>query len=256
MTVGLTRKSQPPLVVENSSGWAIFIRDITRRKKSVAELQTAKEAAERANMAKSEFVANVSHELRTPLTGIVGLHELLDRSALDDQQREYLTLARTSSDNLLALIDALLDFSKIEAHRLQLEHEPLICWNVWNRQLYRWRARPAARIRVSDRLRSSIAVQVVGDGGRVRQILLNLIGNAIKFTERGNIQVRVQPDSSAAAPSAGISWIRFDVIDAGIGIRKKHKPLFSRRFFKPTVARLGVTAELAWDWRSAKSWFT
>ncbi len=131
--------SAHPLVVENSSGWAIFIRDITRRKRNVTELQAAKEAAERANMAKSEFVANVSHELRTPLTGIVGLHELLDRSQLDDQQREYLTLARTSSDNLLALIDALLDFSKIEAHRLELELEPFDLVECIEGRRSRWR---------------------------------------------------------------------------------------------------------------------
>ena len=113
--------SAHPLTIENSNGWAIFIRDITRRKITEKELRTAKESAELASIAKSEFVANVSHELRTPLTGIIGLHELLQNTEIDDQQREYLELARLSAGNLLTLIDDLLDFSKIESHQLELE---------------------------------------------------------------------------------------------------------------------------------------
>ncbi len=240
--------SAHPLVVENSSGWAIFIRDITRRKKSVAELQTAKEAAERANMAKSEFVANVSHELRTPLTGIVGLHELLERSALDDQQREYLALARNSSDNLLALIDALLDFSKIEAHRLQLEHEPFDLVECVESAANSLAARAQLRgLELVIDCDPQLPTQVIGDGGRVRQILLNLIGNAIKFTERGDIQVRVAPDPLAAhdegMPSETCS-IRFDVIDAGIGMTPETQAVIFEAFRQAdssTTRRYGGT---------------
>lgn len=239
--------STHPLVVRDSSGWAIFIRDITRRKKSVAELQLAKEAAERANMAKSEFVANVSHELRTPLTGIVGLHELLERSNLDDQQREYLALARTSSDNLLALIDALLDFSKIEAHRLQLEHEPFDLVECVESSASALAARAQLRgLELVINCDADLPAEVIGDGGRVRQILLNLIGNAIKFTERGDIQVRVGLDRSAAAPSdtTNVQWVRFDVIDAGIGIAQETQAVIFEAFRQAdssTTRRYGGT---------------
>ena len=257
--------SAHPLVVENSSGWAIFIRDITRRKKSVAELQSAKEAAERANMAKSEFVANVSHELRTPLTGIVGLHELLDRSALDDQQREYLTLARTSSDNLLALIDALLDFSKIEAHRLQLEQEPFDLIECVESSAISLAARAQLRgLELVINCDPDLPHEVLGDGGRVRQILLNLIGNAIKFTDRGNIEVRVACDATSQTIHSGsttssesveatslnqpavsdVGWIRFDVIDAGIGIAEETQSVIFEAFRQAdssTTRRYGGT---------------
>lgn len=242
--------SAHPLVVENSSGWAIFIRDITRRKKSVTELQLAKEAAERANLAKSEFVANVSHELRTPLTGIVGLHELLERSVLDDQQREYLTLARTSSDNLLALIDALLDFSKIEAHRLQLENEPFNLVECVESSANSLAARAQLRgLELVINCDPQLPKEVVGDGGRVRQILLNLIGNAVKFTERGDIQVRVLCEA-AQQPSLAVGavwerqWIRFDVIDAGIGIAEETQAVIFEAFRQAdssTTRRYGGT---------------
>ncbi len=239
--------SAHPLVVENSSGWAIFIRDITRRKKSVAELQSAKEAAERANMAKSEFVANVSHELRTPLTGIVGLHELLDRSPLDDQQREYLTLARTSSDNLLALIDALLDFSKIEAHRLQLEHEPFNLVECIESSAISLAARAQLRgLELVINCDPELPHTVVGDGARLRQILLNLIGNAIKFTDRGDIQLRVTCDQVqlGESPYDRRRWISFDVIDAGIGIAAETQAVIFEAFRQAdssTTRRYGGT---------------
>ncbi|MCC6508062.1 MAG: response regulator [Pirellulaceae bacterium] len=270
--------SAHPLVVENSSGWAIFIRDITRRKRSVSELQAAKEAAERANMAKSEFVANVSHELRTPLTGIVGLHELLERSHLDDQQREYIALARNSSDNLLALIDALLDFSKIEAHRLELECEEFDLLECVESAAVALAARAQLRgLELVIDCAPNLPSRVIGDRQRVRQVLLNLIGNAIKFTQRGDICVRVELDESAPTLSAadptnaqphpeksdssisdtrksgaevtgsaptGSAWIRFSVIDAGIGIAEETQAVIFEAFRQAdssTTRRYGGT---------------
>ncbi|MFO1065004.1 MAG: ATP-binding protein [Pirellulales bacterium] len=216
--------SAHPLAVENSSGWAIFIRDITRRKRSVAELQSAKDAAEKANLAKSEFVANVSHELRTPLTGIVGLHELLERSALDDQQREYVTLAQKSSGNLLALIDALLDFSKIEAQKLEFEQSEFDLPECVESAADSLAARAQLRgLELVVDIDPKVPRRVIGDSHRVRQILLNLIGNAIKFTHRGDIMVRVHQEiDPREEATAEPSMIRFDVIDAGIGIAEEH----------------------------------
>ncbi|MGN6134488.1 MAG: ATP-binding protein [Aureliella sp.] len=243
--------SAHPLVVENSSGWAIFIRDITGRKRSVAELQAAKEAAERANLAKSEFVANVSHELRTPLTGIVGLHELLERSELDDQQREYLALARTSSDNLLSLIDALLDFSKIEAQRLELESEVFDLIQCIESAAGSLAARAQLRgLELIIDTSHDLPGLVTGDQQRVRQVLLNLIGNAIKFTQRGDICVRVRrvPSHGGHAGSVGRpadrATIRFEVIDAGIGIAEESQAVIFEAFQQAdssTTRRYGGT---------------
>ncbi len=246
--------SAHPLVVENSSGWAIFIRDITRRKRSVAELQAAKEAAERANLAKSEFVANVSHELRTPLTGIVGLHELLERTALDDQQREYLMLARTSSNNLLALIDALLDFSKIEAHRLELEHETFDLIECIESAASSLAARAQLRgLELMVDIGKNLPQYVRGDAPRVRQILLNLIGNAIKFTQRGDICVRAtlshDPGDAIGLPTQSndgnaIVPVQFEVIDAGIGIAEETQAVIFEAFRQAdssTTRRYGGT---------------
>ncbi|MGN6545618.1 MAG: PAS domain-containing protein, partial [Aureliella sp.] len=244
--------SAHPLVVENSSGWAIFIRDVTRRKQSVTELKAAKEAAERANLAKSEFVANVTHELRTPLTGIVGLHELLERTELDDQQREYLALARTSSDNLVSLIDALLDFSKIEAQRLELECEAFDLIECVESAAVSLAARAQLRgLELIIDCAPDLPHRVYGDAQRVRQVLLNLIGNAIKFTRRGDIRLRMMladaPSEStdgnpelidarahedgAPAPAANKRVnVRFEVIDAGIGIAQETQAVIFEAF--------------------------
>ncbi len=248
--------SAHPLVVENSSGWAIFIRDITRRKRSVTELQAAKEAAERANLAKSEFVANVSHELRTPLTGIIGLHELLGQTELDEQQQDYLTLAKTSSNTLLSLIDALLDFSKIEAQRLELEHEPFDLLECVENAGSSLAARAQLRgLELVVDFDPNVPDHVFGDEQRVRQILLNLIGNAIKFSEKGDIQVRLRrlpsdptSDTQVTLATDGttldVCAVQFEVIDAGIGIDQSMQAVIFEAFQQAdssTTRRYGGT---------------
>lgn len=225
--------SAHPLTIEQSTGWAIFIRDITRRKRSEAELRAAKEAAEHANAAKSEFVANVSHELRTPLTAIVGLHELLDRAELNQQQSEYLSLARTSSNNLLTLIDDLLDFSKIEANRLEIEKAEfnlIDCVELAGTALAA-RAQLRGLELVID-LSPDLPRQVIGDAHRVQQVLLNLIGNAIKFTQRGDIHLRatLMRASIEGASSSVASRVRFEVLDSGIGIESHQRDVIFEAF--------------------------
>ncbi len=218
--------SAHPLEVDSSSGWAIFVRDITRRKQAEKELRKAKENAEQASIAKSEFVANVSHELRTPLTGIIGLHELLQNTEMDSQQSEYLELARLSATNLLTLIDDLLDFSKIEAHQLELEIASFSPVECIEKAAISVAAR--AQLRGLDLLLDldpKLPVTMSGDSQRIQQVLLNIIGNAIKFTERGSIRIRATlqhnleiPNSRLQDVSSRADWIRIEVIDTGIGI--------------------------------------
>ncbi|GIX00079.1 MAG: hypothetical protein KatS3mg111_3411 [Pirellulaceae bacterium] len=238
--------STHPLDVDGSQGWAIFIRDITRRKRAQAELIAAKEQAERANAAKSEFVANVSHELRTPLTAILGLHELLDKSPLTARQREYLELAQVSANNLLMLINDLLDFSKIEAGKLEIERAPFQVRSCVENAVRAISARAQFKgLEIAVDCPHDVPGEVEGDAHRIRQILLNLVGNAIKFTEQGEIRVAVKrlvaPQDGRAAAEARL---RFEVHDTGIGIPpEKRQVIFEafRQADSSTTRRFGGT---------------
>ena len=240
--------STHPLDVDGSQGWAIFIRDITNRKKAEKELLSAKNAAEQANDAKSEFVANVSHELRTPLTGIIGLHELLDRSKLDDRQREYLKLARISASNLLTLIDDLLDFSKIEAGHLDIDTVHFSLVSCVEDAVNALTARAQFKgLELLIDFGADLPDSVIGDPHRIRQIILNLVGNAVKFTEQGDIRVRVAiPENSSSLGNAkqGDVRVRFEIHDSGIGIApQKRLMIFDafRQADSSTTRRYGGT---------------
>lgn len=258
--------SAHPLTVENSNGWAIFIRDITRRKNTERELRSAKENAEQASIAKSEFVANVSHELRTPLTGIIGLHELLQNTEMDDQQREYIELARLSAGNLLTLIDDLLDFSKIESHQLELEHSRFSLIDCIEKSVVSVAARAQLRgLELLIDLDPELPEWVIGDSQRLGQVMLNLIGNAIKFTERGGIRVHAgwspndqpenlldtssnkqihRPDATLHNNSVHPKWIRIEIHDSGIGIEPDQREIIFdpfRQADNSTTRRYGGT---------------
>ena len=197
-----------------ATGFSVFVRDITERKRSEALLR-AKLAAEAANRTKSEFLASMSHEIRTPLNAIIGLVDLLLNSSLRPDQREDLDVVKSSAHALLAIINNVLDFSKIEAGKLELERIPFSLEQFLQDSVKIMAMKAHAKgLELAYRADADVPDALVGDPNRLRQVVLNLMDNAIKFTESGGVVLNVHctPEDSDRVR------LRFTVTDTGIGI--------------------------------------
>jgi two-component system, sensor histidine kinase and response regulator len=227
---GITRNLQiMASPIKTASGWMLsyLFRDITAQKRMELALQEARAAAELANRAKGQFLARMSHEIRTPLHGITGLTELLASTSLTIEQREYLNMIRSSADLLLQVVNDILDFSKIESGRLELEEAPFDLGEIVER------ASDAVALRAFGKglelvihLSPAAPTALRGDPARLQQVLVNLLNNAVKFTEQGQVVLRVQVESEDA------ETVTFDIAveDTGIGIAEEKQAVIFEAF--------------------------
>jgi two-component system sensor histidine kinase/response regulator len=204
----------------NVHGLVGIDRNVSRLKESEEQLRAAKEAADEANRAKSDFLANMSHEIRTPMNAIIGMTDLLLETQLTKTQREYLSMVQDSGESLLMLINDILDFSKIEAGKFELDCSTFDIRETLGDTMKGLGLRAHGKgLELAFRVDSDIPKYLQGDPGRIRQIVVNLVGNAIKFTETGEVVLEIECQERDASQVR----LRFTVIDTGIGISEEHR---------------------------------
>ena len=241
--------------VRNAEGdltrWIVIDTDITKRRQTEDALREAKEIAETNNRLKSEFLANLSHEIRTPMNAIIGMTELALTTALSDEQRRYLRTVRSSGQSLLALLNDILDLSKIEAGRMELEQIDFSVAAVVDDVLKTLELKARDKgLAIHRRIPDDLPEFVRGDPTKLGQILLNLVGNALKFTQQGEVAVEVVEQWRTPARSGSIFPCAIRASES--------RPTSWTRSFKPsrrsTRPRRASSAAPGWDWQSRPSW--
>lgn len=215
------------------TGISMFVRDVTKQITNEEEINRAREEAERANMAKSRFLATMSHEIRTPLGGIIGMLDLLNDTKLDKQQKSFVQSLQISSETLMQIINDVLDYSKIESEKLVLEKSPFsVRQSIEETFNILYAKAQEKNLKLSYKLDSSVPSELIGDKNRLRQILINLIGNAIKFTHEGGIAIMVKTESNLG----GKPVLQFAVSDTGIGMTAEQQEKLFQEFTQADVS--------------------